>query len=162
MTRALSCLIVCLVACAMPCDAHVDTIIQLRGKTLVGLPSQYSPAELDLEAFRLRVGRHVMQFSPLIREFFERQPYDLQVLASWYHDDSSSHLPPYLVLAITPKGRDYTYHVALALDTLRLLDVSVRLRSSKVPPDKFTEETLQIALTDLQKKEIEQSVKDVR
>src|ERR1700722_19475063 len=142
MTRALSSLIVCLVACAMPCDAHVDTIIQLRGKTLVGLPGQYSPAELDLEAFRLRVGRHVMQFSPLIRSFFQRQPFNLQVLASWYHDDPPGELPPYLVLEITPKGRDYTYHVTLALDTLRLLDLSVALRSSREPPKAVTEQTL--------------------
>ena len=162
MTRALRFLIVCLVACAIPCDAHVDTIIPLRGKTLVGLPSQYSPAELDLGAFRLRVGRHVLQFSPLLRSFFQRQPYDLQVLGSWYHDDSTGQFPPYLVLEITPKGRDYTYRVTLALDTLRLLDLSIGLRSSRQPPEAVTEQTLSIALTDAQKKDFEESVRDVR
>jgi hypothetical protein len=162
MTRALTCLTACLIACAMRCDAHVDTIIELRGKALVGLPTQYSPAELDLEAFRLRVGGHAMDFSDLLKSFFQRQPYTLQILASWYHDDPSGQLPPYLVLQITPKGRDYTYHVLLALDTLRLLDLSVALRSSRVPPEKFSEQTLRIALTDLQRKEIDDSIRDVR
>src|SRR5436190_23376071 len=130
MTRArLGYLIVSVLVSAMASSsafAHVDTIIELKGKALVGLPSEYAPAELDLEAFRLRIGHHVMEFSPLLRSFFKRQPYDLQVLASWYHEG-----PPYIVLAITPKGRDYSYKVALALDTLRLVGLSVDLRSSK-------------------------------
>src|SRR3954447_17824360 len=78
-----------------PLLAHQDTIIRLEGKNLVGLPPQYSPAELDLEAFRLRIGKHVMEFSPLLRGFFRRQPYDLQVVASWYLDNHDGSLPPY-------------------------------------------------------------------
>jgi hypothetical protein len=136
--------------------AHVDTGIELKGKTLVGLPSQYSPAELDLEAFRIRIGHHVMEFSPFLSSFFRRQPYDLQVLASWYHEG-----PPYLVLQITPKGRDYSYDVVLSLDTLRLLGLSVDLRSAKEPPEGFTMQTLPIELTDFQKKQIDESIKDV-
>ena len=135
MIRArLSYFILCVVAGAMPCAslfAHVDTIIQLEGKTLVGLPKQYSPAELDLETFRLRVGGHVMQFSPLLRSFFQRQPYDLKVLASWYHDNDDGSSPPYLVLEITPKGRDYSYSVAFALDTLRLLEAVSKVSEGK-------------------------------
>ena len=155
----------CLLLSATPCAslfAHVDTIIDVKGKTLVGLPSQYSPAELDLEAFRLRIGNHAMEFSPLLKSFFKRQPYDLQVLASWYHDNDDGKSPPYLVLEVTPRGRDYRYSVALALDTLRLLGVSVTLRSSKEPPESFTMQTLEIALTDFEKKQIDESIKDVR
>ncbi len=142
--------------------AHQDTIIRLEGKALVGLPSQYSPAELDLEAFRLQIGRRVMQFSPMLRGFFLRQPYDLKVSASWYHENDYVTLPPYLVLHVTPKGRDYTYRVLLALDTLRLIDVSVDLRGSAGPPETFTIQTLRIDLSDYDKKLIEESVKDVR
>src|SRR5678815_466511 len=83
-------------------SAHVETVIRLEGKKLVGLPSRYSLAELDLEDLRLRINGHAMKFSPLLRSFFLRQPYDLELSASWYHEG-----PPYLVLHVTPKGRDY-------------------------------------------------------
>ena len=143
-------------------SADVDTIVHLKGKALVGLPTQYSPAELDLEAFRLRVGPHVMEFTPLLRGFFQRQPYDLQISGSWYSDHEQGRSPPYLLLEITPKGRDYTYRVTFDLNTLRLLGTSVTLRSSTAPPDAFTEQTLQIALTDLERKQIDESIKVVR
>ncbi len=142
--------------------AHQNTIIRLEGKTLVGLPSQYSPAELDLDALRLRIGGHVMVFPPLLRSFFQRQPYDLEVSASWYHGDDGGTLPPYIVLQITPRGRDYSYSVALALDTLRLIDLSVSLRGSAGPPETLTMQTLRIALTDFDKKQIDESIRDVR
>jgi hypothetical protein len=158
-------LIVCLLVVLGSCRsllAHQDTIIRLEGKTLIGLPSQYSPAELDLKALRLRIGRHVMEFSPLLKSFFRRQPYDLQVLASWYHDNKDGSLPPYLTLHITPKGRDYSYGVMFVLDTLRVIDVSVALRGSEGPPETFTMQSLRIALSDFEKKQIEESIKDVR
>jgi hypothetical protein len=140
-----------------PLFAHQETIIRLEGKTLVGLPSKYSPAELDLEALRLRIGGHVMEFSPLLRSFFKRQPYDLAVSASWYHDG-----PPYLVLEVTPKGRDYSYGIVLPLDTLLSPDIYVKLRGTLGPPETFTMQTLQIALSDFDKKQIAELVKDVR
>ena len=141
--------------------AHQDTIIRLEGNTLIGLPSQYSPAELDLEALRLRIGRHSMLFSPLLRSLFRRQPYDLQVLASWYHDNEDGSLPPYLTLHITPKGRDYSYGITLALDTLRLIDISVALRGSAGSPETLTMQSLRVAISDFEKKQIEESIKDV-
>lgn len=138
--------------------ADVDTIVDLKGKAIVGLPTTYSPAELDLEAFRLRVGQHVMEFCPLFKGFFKRQPYDLQISGSW----GPGQKPPYLLLQITPKGRDYTYRLLFDLNTLRLLGVFVTLRSSMDPPEAYTEQTLQVALTDAEKKEIDASIKVVR
>ena len=153
--------LLCLAMAAASCasaSAHVDRIIRLEGKALVGLPAEYSPAELDLEALRLRIGDHVMEFPPPLRGFFERQPYDLVVSASWFHDDDDT-LPPYLLLGITPEGRDYSYSVVLALDTLRLLDIRVTLRGPAGPPEAWSEETLHIALRDDQKEQFERSVK---
>jgi hypothetical protein len=141
--------------------AHQDVLIRLEGKTLVGLPHQYSPAELDLEAFRLRVGQHVMEFSPLLQSFFRRQPYDLRVSASWYHGNEDGGLPPYLALHITPKRRDYAYRLLFALDTLRLIDISVDLHGSQGPPETYTMQHLRIALSDFERKQIEESIKDV-
>ena len=141
---------------------HQNTVVRLEGKKLVGLPAEYSPAELDLDAFRLRIGRHLMEFTPLLRSFFERQPYDLEVSASWYHDDADGTLPPYIVLQVTPKGRDYSYSVALALDTLRLIDISISLRGAAGPPETNTMQTLQVALTEYEKQQIKKSVTSVR
>jgi hypothetical protein len=143
-------------------SADVDTIVHLEGTALVGLPTRYSPAELDLESYRLRVGRHVMEFSPLLRSFFERQPYELQILGSWDSDHEPDRSPPYLLLEITPKSRDYTYRVTFDLNTLHLLGISVTLRGSAAPPDAFTAQTLQIALTDLERKQIAESIKLAR
>src|SRR5262245_50366134 len=47
--------------------AHKDAIIQLNGTSLTGLPKNYAPAELDMTAFRLRIGNRQMSFSPLLR-----------------------------------------------------------------------------------------------
>ena len=145
-----------------PASAHQNTVIRLEGKKLVGLPPEYSPAELDLDAFRLRIGRHVMEFTPLLRSFFERQPYDLEVSASWYHDDAVGGLPPYIVLQITPKARVYSYSVVLALNTLRVIEVSVALRGSAGPPETMTMQTLPVALTEHEKQKLENAVTSVR
>jgi hypothetical protein len=40
--------------------AHEDTIIGLENKKLVGLPKEYTPAELDLKDFRIRIKDHAM------------------------------------------------------------------------------------------------------
>ncbi|MEY2482371.1 MAG: hypothetical protein QOK24_899 [Verrucomicrobiota bacterium] len=154
------CLLVALVS-GHSLSAHQDTLIRLEGNTLIGLPAQYSPAELDLEALRLRIGRHAMVLSPLLKSFFRRQPYDLQIVSSWYHDNQDGSLPPYLSLHIKPKGRDYSYRIMLALDTLHVLDVSIALQGSEGPPETFTLQRLRIALSDFEKKQIEESIIDV-
>jgi hypothetical protein len=143
-------------------SADVDSVVRLEGRTLVGLPTQYAPAELDLEALHLRVGRHAMEFCPFLRGFFKRQPYDLQILGCWSSNQARGGSPPYLVLEITPKARDYTYRLKFDLNTLRLLGISVALRSATVPPEAFTVQTLQVALTDLERKEIDDSIRVVR
>lgn len=82
--------------------AHEDTIIQLEGTNLAGLPKNYSPAEFDMKAFRLRVGGHAITFSPFLKSLFD-EPHELRISASWYHERST--LPPYLLLHIEPKKK---------------------------------------------------------
>jgi hypothetical protein len=144
----------------MPCglaSAHVETIIRLEGNKLFGLPSRYTHAELDLKALCLRINRHEIEFPPLLRSFFLRQPYDLEISASWYHEG-----PPYLVLRITPKGRDYSYDLGFELDTLSV-DISVELRGFDSTAEGWPNmQRLSIALDDFDKKQINDSIKDVR
>lgn len=131
--------------------AHKDTIIQLKGTALTGLPKTYAPAELDMTAFRLRVGNREMTFSPLLKSICE-QPHDLRLTASWYHQ--SGTLPPYLVLRIQPKGKNFSYSLLFNLDTLDLIELSVTLQESK-----STTRELKIALSESQKKAIKSSIK---
>ena len=134
--------------------AHEDTLIGLETKKLVGLPKEYAPAELDLKDFRIRIKDHAMTFSPLLKSLFD-QPYDLKISASWYHDRKI--LPPYLLLNIQPKKKDFRYELLLSLDTLALVQLSVVLQESD-----STTRRLPIALSDAEKEDIRKSIKKLR
>lgn len=134
--------------------AHEDTIIGLENKKLVGLPKEYTPAELDLKGFRIRIKDHAMEFSPFLKTLFD-QPYDLRIFASWYHDRKI--LPPYLLLRIQPKKKDFRYELLLSLDTLVLLQLSKVLQESD-----STTRRLPIALSDAEKEEVKKSIKKIR
>lgn len=95
-----------------------------------------------------------MEFSPLLRSFFD-EPYDLEVSSSWYHERDI--LPPYLLLDIHPKKKDFRFQILFALETLSVIEVSVVLQESKT-----TKQELPIALSEDQKKQIRESIKNVR
>jgi len=111
-------------------DAHADMIIDLRGKKLVGLPAQYSPAEFDTKTLRLTIGKRSKELSPWLKGFFEL-PHDLEFSASWYHEPSPD-LPYYLLITISPKHKDFRYGILVALDTLDLLSVYVDAIESRI------------------------------
>ena len=135
-------------------QAHEDTIIQLKGTNLIGLPKNYSPAEFDAKAFRLRIGSHAMTFSPFLKCFFD-EPHQLRISASWYHERST--LPPYLLLHIQPKKKDFSYGILVNMDTLDVIEVSVTLRVSDT-----TTRNLRVALSDRQKEEIRKSIETLK
>lgn len=108
--------------------AHQDTPIQLKGTTLVGLPKDYAPAEFDMKASRLRIGKHEMTFSPFLKNFFE-QPHDLRISASWYHEPAIM-MPPYMLLHIQPKKKNFAYELVLNLRTLEIIELYVVLHTS--------------------------------
>jgi hypothetical protein len=134
--------------------AHEDTLIQLKETTLVGLPDNYSPAELNLKAFRRRIGSHVMRFSPFLKSIVD-QPHDLRISASWYHERAI--LPPYLVLHINPKKKDFSYDVLFNLDTLDVIELSVILQESD-----SSSRRLPVALSDQDKEDIRKSVETLK
>jgi hypothetical protein len=134
--------------------AHEDTLIGLETKKLVGLPKEYTPAELDLKDFRIRIKDHAMAFSSLLKSLFD-QPHDLRISASWYHDRKI--LPPYLLLSIQPKKKDFRYELLLNLDTLALVQLSVVLQESDL-----TTRHLAIALSDAEKEDIRKSITKIR
>jgi hypothetical protein len=116
------CLLLALLWAAQPIHslvAHEDTIIRLEGTQLVGLPQQYQPAELDVRAYRIRIRGQTKEFSPWLKSIFD-QPHELRISASWYN---YSILPPYLLLSITPAGKNYTYQILVDMDAVRLIEV---------------------------------------
>jgi hypothetical protein len=131
-------------------QAHEDTIIQLRGTNLVGLPKNYSPAEFDTNTFRLRIGNHAMTFTPFLKSLFDA-PHDLRISGSWYHQRST--LPPYLLFHIQPKKKDFSYSILINMDTLDVIEVSVTLRESD-----STSRHLQVALSEQQQEVIRKSI----
>ena len=133
--------------------AHMDQIIELKGTTLIGLPKDYAPAELEMTAFRLRIGKHEMTFSPYLQNLFE-QPHDLRIYASW---KGNLTLPPYIYLHIQPKEKDYSYELVFNLGTLDVIELSVVLKKSGSKTW-----TLPIALNDRIRKEIRESIRTVK
>ena len=133
--------------------AHMDQIIELKGTNLIGLPKEYAPAELEMTAFRLRIGKHAMTFSPYLQNLFE-EPHELRIYASW---KGTLPLPPYIYLRIQPKEKDYSYELVFNLATLDVIELSVVLKTS---PSKTW--TLPIALNDRIKKEIRKSIRTVK
>jgi hypothetical protein len=134
--------------------AHVDTPIELHGTQLIGLPSNYSPAEFDATARRLRIGNHVFTFVGMLESFFE-DPHKLRLSASWYHE--ADILPPYIVFHIQPRGKDHEFKILLSLDTLRVIEADITLHR---PHD--TLQHLPIALDEIQQKLIRAATKTVR
>ncbi|MEA3210223.1 MAG: hypothetical protein QOE70_3280 [Chthoniobacter sp.] len=134
--------------------AHEDTYIEIKGSALVGLPAKYAPAEFDQKAFRLRIGKHAMTLHPFLQSFFD-SPHDLRVSASWYHD--SHTLPPYLLLRIQPKKRDFRYNILFNLDTLELIELSVTLQESE-----STSRELAVEMTDEGKAAIRDTIETLK
>jgi len=134
--------------------AHKDTLIQLKGTRLVGLPEKFTPAELDLKAGELRIGHHAMTFSPLLKSLFD-QSHELVISASWYHNPKI--LPPYISLHIKPREKDFSYQILLNLETLELIEVSVTLRESPT-----TTRQLPIAISDTERQAMRRSIRTVK
>ena len=156
-TRLLQTFLWVVLSFGSPCFLHanVDRVIEIKGTALIGLPERYAPAKLEMTAFRLRIGKHEMTFSPYLKNLFE-QPHDLRITASWDHEPEGI-LPPYLNLQIQPKGRDYSYKLLLNLDTLDVIELPIILKTS----DSKTWE-LPVELNDRLKKEIGESTRTLK
>lgn len=156
-TRLLQALLWVILSVSSPCFLHanVDRLIEIKGTTLFGLPEKYAPAELEMKAFRLRIGKHEMTFFPYLKQLLD-QPHDLRITASWNHEPEGI-LPPYIGIHIQPKKKDYSYKLLLNLDTLDVIELSVILKTS----DSKTL-TLPLALDDRSKKDIRESIRTVK
>jgi hypothetical protein len=95
-----------------------------------------------------------MTFSPLLKGLFD-QPYDLNIFASW--DLEVEGFPAYILLRIQPKLKDFGYDIILDLRTLDVIELSVVLHDSG-----SSSRTLPIALNDLWKKDIRESIHTLR
>jgi hypothetical protein len=146
----------CILACAS-LPAHEETIIKLENSKLIGLPDKYQPAELDLKEYRFRIKNNVMNFAPIIEDIFMvHKPYDLTIGASWHPEGSIGTLPPYIWLRVQEQGSKISYSILFNLDTLDVMNIMVTIPD----PDTVTR-NLHVKLSDLDKKEIQQSISRV-
>ena len=110
-------------------QAHQDTIIELKGKSLQGLPEKFQPASFDAEKASLTIaGKEVLLPRFLRGVLADKDAYELQLASSWYHDPEL--LPPYISIDVTPKGRHFTYSVLVDMVGMKVLEVEVELKET--------------------------------
>lgn len=125
-------------------QASQDRIIQVNKKgDLIGLPTQYLPAHIDMENNTLRIAKNKLRMPTCLSKYFAfNEPYTLKVTSSWSHQRSS--LPPYINFKIEPTGRDYAYSILFGLEGLALLEAQVITY-----PDDVTRTLHTVALSDV-------------
>jgi hypothetical protein len=110
-------------------QAHSDTLIELKGKSLVGLPERFQPAAFDSERASLTIaGKELLLPRFLTSVLADKEAYELQLASSWYHDPEL--LPPYISIDVTPKGRHFTYSVLVDMVGMKILEVEVELKET--------------------------------
>jgi hypothetical protein len=110
-------------------QAHSDTLIELKGKSLVGLPERFQPAAFDSEKASLTIaGKELLLPRFLTSVLADKEAYELQLASSWYHDPEL--LPPYISIDVTPKGRHFTYSVLVDMVGMKILEVEVELKET--------------------------------
>lgn len=106
--------------------AHEDTLITLKGKSLVGLPEKYLPAAFDSEEASLTIAGKKLVLPEFLKDVLEeKDAYTLKLSSSWYHEPEI--MPPYILIAVTPKGRHFSYRVLVDMDALKILEVEMEL-----------------------------------
>ena len=106
-------------------------MIGLNGSNLIGLPTEFQPAKLDLENGILSIAEKKLVFAPFLRNIFvETARSDIRISSSWYHD--TKIMPPYIDLRMTPKGRGFSYHVLVDMKNLVILEVELELQISDI------------------------------
>lgn len=94
---------------------HSDTILQLEGGKLVGLPDEYLPAEFDFADLRLSISGRVVIFPECIKTEFNFDIGELLIASSWYHEARTGSLPPYITFG---HEDSYPENLLISLDTL--------------------------------------------
>ena len=126
-----------------PAAAHQDVKLKFKDGIILGLPEEFGPAKFDREKKILTLGGKALPLPDMLRRNFRdhrlhhwdaeaprqagepRTPlaYDLAFTASWYHDPLL--LPPYLLMKVTPKDRDFRYEILFDMEKPGILEAHV-------------------------------------
>lgn len=147
-------------------EAHQDTVITLKGKSLENLPKQFQPASFDTKEASLTIAAKKLVFPDALTSILEApESYDLRIVSSWYHDPEI--LPPYISIKITPKGRHFTYSIMVDMNGPKILQVELELNESDkvtrwvpVDPAYWAKTNGKETTTTRTKKEVEQDGAD--
>jgi hypothetical protein len=109
--------------------AGAGDVVQVKDGKLIGLPKEYSPAELDLKPLRLRI-RDREVHPALVRLLCpEGHQYGIDISASATHDPTLA--PRSITLHIMPTGKDFSYELTLNLDNLEVINLHVLVTFDK-------------------------------
>lgn len=143
--------------------AHQDRIIVLqKNGELLGFPSQYQPAKLNLDEMQLRIGKNAINFPPCISKYFEASgDHEIFITSSWYHNTEPFYfgdklippIPRYININLKPREESFSFSLLFNLDTLEPIEFSIETHVSKYK--KFDHEIL---ISDMCKKSIRESI----
>ncbi|GAB5386994.1 MAG: hypothetical protein Alis3KO_41170 [Aliiglaciecola sp.] len=81
--------------------AHEDTMIEINGSELLGLPTAYQPSSFDIETLTLKVKNLSVTFPACFTSRFSWNE-QVEIYSSWYHDPKLFGVPAYIVF-ISPE-----------------------------------------------------------
>ena len=134
-------------------SVHQDTLLTIDSHGVIeGLPTEFTPARLDIETYTLQLGQLQSSFPPCIASKISGRDYSqLTLTASWYH--SKELLPYYMHISPLPDG-DYSDDPLLVdLETLELIHLFEDMykgdnaRTDNVAPSSTCDETYNRSIT---------------
>jgi hypothetical protein len=130
-------------------QAHEDTPLKLEDGKITGLPKKYQPATFDRKEKILSIAGKRLLFPKVLHALFtddrvdelfgdplpvKGHPYQLKFSASWYHE--ADVLPPYMLIRIEPKDRDYAFELLIDMDRLTFIEANARIATvGSIPID---------------------------
>ena len=102
-------------------ELHQDALLEIdKQGNIKGLPDEFTPAQLDIESYSLRIGNLKSRFPPCIASKIEGHDYEqLTITASWYH--SKEILPYYMHISPSSEGRYTSDPLMVNLETLEIV-----------------------------------------
>ncbi|MCW1883402.1 hypothetical protein OKA04_01595 [Luteolibacter flavescens] len=123
--------------------AHEDTILEVSGDKLTGLPEKYVSSSIDFEKNELLIGGNRLKLPAIFARVLKSKRtineegqvlfeagvvWRLEISASWYHDKSyEGSLPDYLLLSFHPRNKDYHFKVFVNLEKPEVVGTEVIL-----------------------------------
>ena len=95
--------------------SHTDTVLQVEGVKLIGLPNEYSPSEFDFKKLKLSIAGKTIVFPKCIKPEFNFEVGDLLITSPLYHSGRTDTLPSYIIIG---HEDNYPNNLLISMDSL--------------------------------------------